>query len=105
MINLRNSVWAVDYDLIGGFRSFVVGLVGWRFQMAVVVVVRHELHAILCLGEKRSRKCEGRTRRRKGGEQTERRTEEGGGGQIWNISTRLLHWGVNLRTPYDYNMI
>lgn len=74
MINLRNCVCAVDYDLIRGFRSFVVSLVRGRFQMAIVIVIRHELHPILCLGEKRRRRCEGKTRRRK-----EEKRQRGGG--------------------------
>lgn len=27
----KKKQWAVDYDLIRGFRSFVVGLVRWHF--------------------------------------------------------------------------
>lgn len=65
MINPWTCVWAVDYDLIRGFRSFVVGLIGWRFQMAIVIVIRHELHPILCLGEKRRHRGKGITRKRK----------------------------------------
>lgn len=82
MINLKNCDWAVDYDLIRGFWSFVVGLVGWRFQVAIVIVICHELHPILCLGEKRWCRCEGKTRRREeekrqGGKETKRkRTDE-----------------------------
>ena len=29
--------------------------------MAIVIITRHELHPVLCLGEKRRRRCEGKT--------------------------------------------
>lgn len=56
----------------------MVGLVRGRFQVAIVIIIRHEFHPILCLGEKRKRRCEGKTVWRKeesNGQKEERKGE------------------------------
>lgn len=87
MIKSRNGVWAVDYDLIRGFRSFVIGLVGWGFEMAIVIVIRHEFHPILCLGEKKRCRYEGK----EGGEKREGDREDEG---RWKGVKKRSRYGI-----------